>query len=246
MLSTKFLLLAAAFCETREDYDNNSILHTRGVSLAPEPSTSSQPSTQRLQLAPNLLNNGSTADNSFRLTSEHLPRTTSFQERHFIMPSKFQNIFEIIDALSAPHRDSVDMDSEGSSKWTTPRDSHDSVSSLSSSSNPVKLKDVSLSMPENPNVFRDVNFSAVHLSGTQFSAKKVNKLNLETQVSSSSSQVKNPIYSEKEEDEACITGPIRFTDLRRVRTEKQPESFSCDNPFGNEERFRKYLPDERS
>ena len=175
---------------------------------------------------------------SSRRRPEFLPRAKSFQDQYRYTPSKFQSIFEIIDALSDPRRHASDT--------STFSDNEDSqIDSLSSSrpSSPLQLNDVSVQMDAH-DVFSGVNFSSVSVSSWPYNNKDkvINKSRLGSERPSSFNDFHGGKFSKKEDKYISPTaGPIRFTDLRKTR----PVPKHDDEPkMVNEKRFMRYLTNE--
>lgn len=177
---------------------------------------------------------------SSRQRPELLPRAKSFQERFSYTPSKFQNIFEIIDALSDPHRHANDETSDLSDNEYSARDGLDSLDS-SRSPTPLKLHDVSLQVEsDRPDVFRGINFSSVSVSSWPSNNKVINKSRLGSDRPNSFKEFHSgELYKQQEED--SLAGPIRFTDLKKTRPEPKVGS---EPQLGNGERFMRYLASE--
>lgn len=223
-----------AYRDTQE-HDANSIFHTRGITLhqttSPPASTLPSNSTRSkpLELDPRKLIPEPLpgSDDVSRRLHGVLPRNPSFQDRHLYMPSKFQNIFEIIEALSAPHRRASDNSSDCSSNAT--RDRQDSLSSLGTAS-PVKLTDVSVDVKgTHLDSFNDVNFSAIRVSSSRFNNRVIDKVKLDLERKNSKCLHSDGSYRRQDEQSSSLSGPIRFTDLRNARTETKPESLADDS-----------------
>lgn len=239
-------LISAAFRETR-DYDKNSILHTRGVSLHQSTSqldvnstvpSSSAPSDP-IELDPSQLTTHPEPGSS-RRRSEPLPRAKSFQDHYRYTPSKFQSIFEIIDALSDPNRRASDETSDLS-------DTEDSrIDSLTSSTHPspLHLNDVSVQV-EAPDVFSGVNFSSVSVSSWPYNNKVVNKTRLESERPNSFKEFHfEGLYKKQDKDPSPTAGPIHFTDLKKTRPERRVEGNGNEPQLVNENRLMRYLANE--
>ena len=173
-----------------------------------------------------------------RQPAEILPRAKSFQDHYRYTPSKFQSIFEIIDALSDPRRHSSDTDNDDSQ--------FDSLSS-SRPSSPLHLNDVSLQI-DAPDVFSGVNFSSVNVSSWPYNNKDkvINKSRLGSQRPNSFNDVVHfgKFVKKEDKDISPTAGPIRFSDLRRTRPEPKHEEIDDEPKIVNEKRFMKYLTNE--
>ena len=176
---------------------------------------------------------------SSRRRSEPIPRAKSFHDHYRYTPSKFQSIFEIIDALSDPNRRASDETSDLS-------DTEDSrVDSLSSSkhSSPLHLNDVSV-QTETPDVFSGVNFSSVNVSSWPYN-KVVNKTRLESERQNSFKEFHfEGLYKKQDNDPSPTAGPIRFTDLKKTGPERRVEGNGNEPNLVNEDRFMRYLANE--
>ncbi|XP_028394135.1 uncharacterized protein LOC114518355 [Dendronephthya gigantea] len=235
-----------AFRETRE-YDANSILHTRGVSLHQSTSqfdmsstvpSSSAPSDP-IELDPSQLTTHA-EPTSFRRRPDLLPRAKSFQEQYRYTPTKFQSIFEIIDALSDPRRNANDETSDLS-------DTEESrIDSLGSSgpSSPVHLNEVSLKV-DATDVFSGVNFSAINVSSWPNSTKVINKSRLRAERPDSFKGFHfKESYKEQNRNDTQTDGPIRFTDLKKTRPDPKAQSAVDERQVNGENRFLRYLANE--
>ena len=175
---------------------------------------------------------------SSRRRPELLPRAKSFQDQYRYTPSKFQSIFEIIDALSDPRRHANDETSDLS-------DTEDSrLDSLSSS--PVHLNDVSVQV-ETHDVFRGVNFSSVSVSSWPYNSKDkiINKSRLGSERPNSFKDFHFDKFTKKEdEDPSPNNGPIRFTDLKQTRPEPKVQTVGDEPELVSNNRFMRYLANE--
>lgn len=198
-------------------------------------------STRKLVIHPSI----GTSDVSPR-AREVLPSTTSFQDRHFYVPSKFQNIFEIIDALSRPHRNASEYSSECSSTENASPDELDSLSSLGASS-PLKLNDVCIDLPQaHPNSFSDVDFSSIHVSSSPYNQRMVDKVKLDFERKNSFKDLHSEErYRRYYEEPSSPPGQIRFTDLKKVRAGTVSENLGNNSELANQERLLRYLASER-
>ena len=247
--SFMFKIISAAFRETRE-YDANSILHTRGVSL--------HQSTSQFDISSTVPSSSAPSDpieldasqlttypepGSSRRRPEILPRAKSFQDHYRYTPSKFQSIFEIIDALAEPRRHSSNETSDLS-------DTEDSrFDSLNSSrpSSPLHLKDVSVQL-ETPDIFSGVNFSSVSVSSWPYNNNKGKVIDKSRLGSERLNSVKNfhfdEHYKTQDKEPSPTAGPIRFTDLRKTKPEPRVERTEDEPEMVNETRFIRYLANE--
>ncbi len=229
-------------------------MHTQGVSLHQSTSqfetsstvpSSSAPSDP-IELDPSQLSTHPEPGSS-RRRPELLPRAKSFQDQYRYTPSKFQSIFEIIDALSDPHRHANDETSDLSDTEDSRRDS------LSSSRppSPLHLNDVSVQL-ETHDVFRGVNFSSLSVSSWPYDNKEkvINKSRLASERPNSFKDFYSDKFSKKEDKDSSPTaGPIRFTDLRKTtrpepKAESRTETKEDEHQMLNDKRFLRYLANE--
>lgn len=238
--------LLAAFRATR-DYDASSIVHTRGIGLqqsisqieASSTVPSSSAPSDPIELDASQLTTHPEPSSS-RRRPELLPRAKSFRDLYLYTPSKFQNIFEIIDALSDPRRHASDETSDLSDNESSARGGLDCLDS-SRSPTPLKLQDVSLQVEsDRPDVFRGINFSSVSVSSWPSNNKVIDKSRLGSDRPNSFKEFHSAeLYKQQEQD--SLAGPIRFTDLKRTRPEPKVDS---EPQLGNGERFMRYLANE--
>lgn len=201
----------------------------RSTSTAPPSTTPSGP----IELDPSQLTTHPDPSSSGR-RPDILPRATSFQDEYRYIPSKFQSIFEIIEALSAPRRVANDNSSDL-------YDTEDSSYPLS----PIHLNDMSLQL-EIPDIFSGVNFSELTISSWPYDneEKVINKSRLETQQPNSFEPFHFEEIKSKENSSEVLSpsvGAARFSDLKRAKS----GPIVWDDPqFMRENRFICYLANE--
>ena len=177
---------------------------------------------------------------SSRRQPDLLPRAKSFQDQYRYTPSKFQSIFEIIDALSDPRRHTSGETSDLS-------DTEESrVDSLGSSqpSSPIHLNEVSLKV-DATDVFSGVDFSAINVSSWPNSGKVINKSRLGAERPDSLKDFHfKEIHKKQGTDDPQTPGPIRFTDLKKTRPDPKIRSAVDEHQANGENRFLRYLASE--